>query len=71
MKLPYKGITVGTKSETITNPFSGESCVLSPEAVAVYDTIKGCEYFRDYEGMRQGLDWFRENYPEEYMILLD
>ena len=51
MKLPYKGLTVGTKSETITNPFSGESCVLSPEAVAVYDTIKGCEYFRDYEGM--------------------
>ena len=71
MKLPYKGLTVGTKSETITNPFSGESCVLSPEAVAVYDTLRGCEMFGDYKGLRKGLDWFRKYYPQEYMILLD
>ena len=71
MKLPYKGITVGTQSETITNPFSGASCVLSPEAVAVYDTIQGCERFGDYKGLQKGLDWFRRQYPSEYMILLD
>ena len=71
MNLPYKGLTVGTKSETITNPFSGESCVLSPEAVAVYDTLRGCEMFGDYNGLRKGLDWFRKYYPQEYMILLD
>ena len=71
MKLPYKGITVGTQSETITNPFSGASCVLSPEAVAVYDTIRGCEMFGDYKGLQKGLDWFRRQYPSEYMILLD
>ena len=71
MKLPYKGITVGTQSETITNPFSGASCLLSPEAVAVYDTIQGCERFGDYKGLQKGLDWFRRQYPSEYMILLD
>ena len=71
MKLPYKGITVGTQSETITNPFSGASCLLSPEAVAVYDTIQGCERFGDYKGLQKGLDWFRRQYPSEYMVLLD
>ena len=71
MKLPYKDIFVGTESELITNPFSGESVMLVPEAVAVYDTIKGCELFGDYDGVRKGLDWFAKNFPEEYMILLD
>jgi hypothetical protein len=71
MKLPYKDIFVGTESELITNPFSGESVMLSPEAVAVYDTIKGCEMFGDYAGVRKGLDWFIENFPKEYFILLD
>jgi hypothetical protein len=71
MKLPFKDITVGTEAEMITNPFSGESCLLSPEAVAVYDTIRGCELFGDYAGVRKGLDWFRKYYPAEYMVLLD
>lgn len=70
-KLPFKDIFVGTESEMITNPFSGESCLLTPEAVAVYDTIKGCELFGDYAGVRKGLDWFIDNYPTEYMVLLD
>jgi hypothetical protein len=71
MKLPYQGIFVGTESELITNPFSGESCMLTPEAVAVYDTLKGCEIFGDYAGVRKGLDWFIDNFPKEYFILLD
>ena len=53
------------------NPFSGESIELTPEAVAVYDIIRGCELFGDYEGVRKGLDWFRQYYPKEYMVLLD
>ena len=71
MKLPYKDIVVGSESEIVKNPFSGESCLLSPEAVAVYDTIKGCELFGDWQGVRKGLDWFRKHYPTEYMVLLD
>ena len=71
MKLPFKNMSIGDKPEFITNPFSGDGCMLAPEAVAVYDTIKGCELFSDYSGVRKGLDWFAENYPKEYMILLD
>lgn len=36
-------VEVFDKSETIKNPFSGESCELEPEAVAIYDLIKGAE----------------------------
>ena len=71
MKLPYKDIFVGVDNEVITNPFSGQSVSLTPEAVAVYDTIKGCELFGDYDGVRKGLDWFMKNFPKEYFILLD
>jgi hypothetical protein len=71
MKLPFKDLLIGTESELVTNPFSGESCTLTPEAVAVYDTIRGCEMFGDYKGLRKGLDWFRKHYPQEYMVLLD
>ena len=71
MKLPYKDIFVGVDNEVITNPFSGQSVSLTPEAVAVYDTIKGCEMFGDWKGVQKGLDWFMKNFPEEYMILLD
>ena len=62
---------VGENSETIANPFTGESCELTPEAVAVYDLIKGGEMLGLYKTVRIGLDWFRENYAAEYMILLD
>ena len=71
MKLPFKDMVVGAENEVVTNPFSGESVELSPEAVAVYDLIKGCELFGDYAGVRKGLDWFRRYYPAEYMVLLD
>ena len=57
--------------ETITNPFSGESVLLDPVAVAVYDTIMGAQQFGQYQTVRKGLDWFRRFYPREYMILLD
>ena len=62
---------VGENSETIANPMTGESCELTPEAVAVYDLVKGAEMLGLYKTVRIGLDWFRENYAAEYMILLD
>jgi len=71
MKLPYKDIFIGEVSEYITNPFSGQGIMLSPEEVAVYDTLKGCEIFGDYAGLRKGINWFIENNAEAYMILLD
>ena len=71
MKLPYKDIFIGESDEFITNPFSGEGIMLSPEEVAVYDTLKGCELFGDYEGLRKGINWFIKNNAEAYMVLLD
>lgn len=56
---------------TVENPFSGDSAVLSPDEVAVYDYIKGCELMGDYAGVRRGLDWFMEHNAEAYMTLLD
>jgi len=55
----------------VTNPFSGESCMLTPEAVAVYDSMMGAEMTGDYKMLRKGLDWFRQYFPKEYMVLLD
>ena len=70
IKLPFECM-VGTESEKITNPFSGQSITLSPEAVAVYDTIMGCQLIGDYRTMQKGLDWFRRYHAEAYMVLLD
>ncbi len=70
-KLPFKDMLIGTESEMVTNPFSGEGCMLAPEAVAVYDLCRGSEMLGDYKTVRKCVDWFRVNYPEEYMVLLD
>jgi len=54
-----------------TNPYTGEAVKLPVTAAAIYDTIKGAEFMGEYEVVRQGLDWFINNHPEEYMTLLD
>jgi hypothetical protein len=45
--------------------------MLTPEAVAVYDSIKGAEMIGDWTTVRQGIDWFIDNFPSEYTTLLD
>ncbi len=68
----FPGIMILDKEPVeVQNPFSGETAVLEPEEVAVYDYIKGCELMRDYDGVRRGLDWFSRKNPEAYMTLLD
>jgi len=71
MKLPFDCMILDTEPVEIQNPFSGETCVLTPEAVAVYDTIKGAEMFGEYQTVRKGLEWFRKYFPAEYYVLLD
>jgi hypothetical protein len=66
-----KGLAIGTTEQTVTNPFSGESVLLKPDAIAVYDFIKGSEALKQYDDMREGLDWFMQHEPEAYMTLLD
>jgi len=77
-KLPFP-CEVLDHPEEITNKFSGEKVMLEPDAVAVYDTIKGAEYLADpnngddpkWETVRKGIAWFQKYYPKEYMVLLD
>lgn len=68
----FPGIMIMDKEPVeVRNPFSGETATLTPEEVAVYDYIKGCEMMGDYDGLRRGLDWFMDNNADAYMTLLD
>lgn len=68
----FPGIMVLDKEPVeVRNPFSGEAAILSPEEVAVYDYLKGCELIGDVPGLRRALDWFSRKNPEAYMTLLD
>lgn len=64
-------LEVGQKSEMVTNPYTGQSRILEPLAVALYDYIKGCELIKDYDKLTQALGIFVEKWPEEYYTLLD
>lgn len=71
MKLPFDCTIMDSEPVEVTNPFSGESCMLTPEAVAVYDVVMGANLIEDYATVRKGVAWFRKHYAREYMILLD
>ena len=70
-KLPFECVVIDKEPQLVSNRFSGESVILPPDAVAVYDTLMGAEMFGDYKTVRKGLDWFRKYFPSEYMVLLD
>ena len=87
IKLPFAGADYGTdpyEMETVTNPLSGEAIAMPRFAVAVYDVTTGsnliAERYDQAHGMgtspvwkvvRKGLDWFRQYFAKEYMVLLD
>jgi len=64
-----------TKEMTIHNRFSDEtftqSCKLPAFAVAIYDTIIGCEATEDYNNMQKGITWFQQYFTDEFSTLLD
>ena len=68
---PFPVEIIDTKPVEVKNPFSGEKVTLQPTAVAVYDCIKGAEATEDWKYVEQGISWFQEHYPKEYMVLLD
>ncbi len=70
-KLPFDCLILDSEAKKVSNRLSGESTMLEPDAIAVYDTITGAELIEDYETVRKGLDWFRKHFPAEYMVLLD
>ena len=63
----------------VTNRFGGDSCYLNNVELSMYDLVMGCSIMTEmgqYDDkvvadLRRGLDWFRKNNPEAYMILLD
>ena len=68
---PFEVEIIDTKPVEVENPFSKQKVTLLPTAIAVYDCIKGAEMLGEYDTVEKGLDWFREHYPKEYMVLLD
>ena len=54
-----------------TNPYSGQSEMLTNEEAILYDQIKMAEMNEDYKTMQAGLDKFSRLNPDAYMTLLD
>ena len=54
-----------------TNPYSGQSEMLTPEEYKLYIMIKQAELDEDYKTMQKGLSKFSRMNAKAYMTLLD
>ena len=54
-----------------TNPYSGQSEMLTAEESKIYDKVKQDEMDENYEEMQKGLDKFSRLNAKAYMTLLD
>ena len=68
------------KGSTVQNRFSGEEYKLNAMELSMYDFVIGSTIVLEMAGgykhtdvslLRKGLDWFRQNNSEAYMVLLD
>ena len=55
----------------VTNPYSGESTMLTDEEYTLYLNIKDAEWTEHYDVMQKLLDKFSRMNAKAYMILLD
>ena len=65
----------------VTNPYSGQSTMLTPEEHSLYHRIKNLEYLANYEDgalkspliekFQKCLSQFSRMNPKAYMVLLD
>ena len=69
-----------SEGSEVTNRFGGDSCYLNNVELSMYDFIIGSTMVLEMAGgykhtdvdlLRKGLDWFRKNNSEAYMVLLD
>jgi len=68
-----------TRGAEVTNRFGGDSCYLNNVELSMYDFVMGATTImemgvhqqRTIVDLRKGLDWFRKNNSEAYMVLLD
>ena len=73
--------TLYEKGDRVTNIFSGESYELNAVELSMYDFIMGTQYLLEVAPhvmnkkrmaqFRKGLEWFRRNNVDAYMVLLD
>ena len=76
----FKGMCYD-KGDTVKNPFSGEEYELNNVELSMYDFIIGCQMVFDsvpnsmtskrIDEFQKALNWFRNNNPEAYYVLLD
>ena len=61
----------------VQNRFSGEKCELNNIELSMYDFVMGATICMEMgmplnvSELRKGLNWFRVNNPNAYMVLLD
>ena len=80
-KQPPKWFTgeIYEEGAEVTNRFGGDSCYLNNVELSMYDFIMGATQIMEMgmhhdnlvTDLRKGLNWFRKNNSEAYMILLD
>ena len=73
IKMPFEIYPefLNTNEVEAANHFSGETATLPQFAYAVRNAILGAELLQDYPKVRKGLDWFRQHFAKQYMVLLD
>jgi len=67
------------EGDVVKNPYSGEEYELNNIELSMYDFVIGCSIMTEMGSrdtkliteLRKGLDWFRMNNAEAYMVLLD
>ena len=69
------------EGDTVTNPFSGEEYTLNNIELSMYDFIMGSQYImevssklvneQNIKDFKMGLEWFQNNNPKAYKVLLD
>ena len=71
--------SVYPEGSVVANRFSGEEYELNNIELSMYDLVMGasvicemgCNDTKIITDLRKGLDWFRMNNVEAYMVLLD
>ncbi len=73
LDLSYMFLDMSNTERTIetTNPYSGQSAMLTPEEYKLYIMIKQAELDEDYKTMQKGLTKFSKMNAKAYMTLLD
>ena len=64
-------MTNNKRTYKTTNPYSGQSEMLTVKEAQLYNLIKQNEEDENYYEMQKGLDKFSRLNPKAYMILLD